>query len=308
MTNRIKGDSMQLYTETGTLTPRAPFDFDQALEFLGEFSPTRGEQVLAGQTLTKAVSIAGQPVVFRVTGGGTVEEPHLAYTLFAGAPLTEVNRAAALDRARFFLSLDDDLRPFYAIGCADPHMAPLIRRLYGLHQVKFLTPFENAAWAVLTQRNRIPMAQQAKRALVERYGASISVEGETYWAFPEPERLAEATVAELAALIGNEKRATYLAGIAQAFSGMDEAWMRTAPYAEVEAWLRGLKGIGPWSAAFVLIRGLGRMEQLSTGEARLGEAANRVYGRALSADKLQATAGEYGPYQGYWAYYLRSAA
>src|SRR5690349_11625917 len=118
---------MQLYTETGTLTPSAPFDFDQSLDFLGEFSPTRGEQALTARTLTKAVSIGGQPVVFRVTDSGTVEEPQLAYTLFAGAPLTDARRAAALDRVRFFLSLDDDLRPFYAIGCADPHLAPVIR-------------------------------------------------------------------------------------------------------------------------------------------------------------------------------------
>lgn len=298
---------MQLHTETHTLTPVPPFDFDQALDFLGAFSPTRGEQMLAGQTLTKAVSIGGQPVVFRVAGGGTVEAPQLAVTLFTGQLLTEAQRAAVLDRVRFFLSLDDDLRPFYAIGCADAHFAPVIWRRYGLHQVKFLTPFENACWAVLAQHNRIPLAQKAKRALVERYGCGLEVEGETYWAFPEPAQLAGASVADLAALAGNDKRAAYLACIPEAFAEVDETWLRTAPYAEVEAWLRGLKGIGPWSAAFVLLRGLGRMERVPAGEAHLTEAANRVYGRTLTPAELQALADGYGAQQGYWAYYLRNA-
>src|SRR5215218_3868564 len=203
-------DFMQLTTETHPLIPVPPFDFDQSLDFLDEFSPMQGEQTLAGRTLTKAVSICGQPLVFRVAAGRTVDEPQLAVTLVTDQPLTEASRPAALDRVRFFLSLDDDLRPFYAVGCADPHFASVIRRLYGLHQVKFLTPFENACWAVLTQRNRIPIAQKAKRALVERYGCHLEVEGVGYWAFPEPAQLAGASGADLAALIGNDKRAAYL--------------------------------------------------------------------------------------------------
>ena len=53
------------------------------------------------------------------------------------------------NRLRFFLSLNDDLQPFYRIGLADPPFASVIECLYGLHQPKFLTPFELACWAIL---------------------------------------------------------------------------------------------------------------------------------------------------------------
>ena len=48
---------MDLHTASGVLTPAAPFDFEQSLDFLGMFLPTQGEQTLAPRTLTKAVMI-----------------------------------------------------------------------------------------------------------------------------------------------------------------------------------------------------------------------------------------------------------
>jgi DNA-3-methyladenine glycosylase II len=160
---------------------------------------------------------------------------------------------------------------------------------------------------VLTQRNPIPVAKVIKQALSERFGASLELAGRRYWAFPEAARLAVADPAELPELAGNARRAEYLLALAAAFSGADEAWLRGAPYAEVAAWLRAIKGMGPWSATFVMLRGLGRVEQLPVGEARLGQAAAWVYGRALSDAELEAVAQRYGAWKGYWAHYLRAA-
>jgi len=299
---------MTHYSTHGTLAPIAPFDFDKSLDFLGFFAPMEGEQTLAERSLAKAVLIRDQIVVFEIAVSGSVEQPRLDYTLHSDQPIDEAIRQAAEDRIAFFLSLNDDLQPFYAIGLDDPSFAPLIRQLYGYHQVKFLTPFENACWAVLKQRTPIPIAKKLKLALVERYGASLAVGGERFSAFPEPARLAAADPAELLELAGNPRRAEYLQAVAAAFARTDEAWLRAAPYAEVEAWMRAIKGLGPWSVTFVMLRGLGRMEQLPVGEARLGQAAAKVYGHTLSDAELAELARRYGPYQGYWAHYLRVGA
>ena len=296
---------MTLHTTTGSLAPAPPFDFDKSLDFLGFFAPTEGEQVLAERALAKAVLIHGQIVVFEIAVSGSTEQPRLDYALHSDQQFGDTMRAAAEDRIAFFLSLHDDLRPFYAIGLGDPPFVPVIERLYGYHQVKFLTPFENACWAVLTQRTPIPIAKQLKQALSERFGARLTIGDQRYAAFPEPARLAAADLAELLELVGNPRRAEYLQAVSAAFAGIDEAWLRAAPYAEVEAWLRAIKGLGAWSTTFVLLRGLGRMEQLPVGEARLGQAAAKVYGRALSNEELAAITERYGVYRGYWAHYLR---
>ncbi len=78
----------------------------------------------------------------------------------------------------------------------------------------------------------------------------------------------------------------------------------------MEAWLRSIKGIGEWSADFIMVRGLGRMERVPLTEKRLVEAASKVYGlgEELSRDALQRLADKYGQWQGYWAHYLRVAS
>ncbi len=68
-----------------------------------------------------------------------------------------------------------------------------------------------------------------------------------------------------------------------------------------------IKGIGEWSATFIMVRGLGRMEYIPLTETRLLEAASKVYGhgKELSREELIHLAERYGPWQGYWAHYLR---
>jgi DNA-3-methyladenine glycosylase II len=299
-----------MYQETGSLTPTPPFDFDKSLQFLGIFEPTKNEQRVSSRSLTKAICIDGQTVVFQLDSSGTTEDPKLEYTLFSAQPITEATKDTVVERVNFFLSLDDDLEPFYRIGREDSDFAPIIEHLYGYHQVKFLTPFENACWAVLTQRNPMSIAQKTKQALTERFGSSLELNGTIYWAFPEPIQIAVADERELLALVRNERRTEYLSAVARAFSEADEEFLKTAPDEEVEAWLRNIKGLGEWSVTFIMVRGLGRMERVPLTEKRLVEAASKVYGMGeeLSRETLQKLADRYGPWQGYWAHYLRVAS
>ncbi len=301
---------MSLYTVTAHLDPVPPFSFAQSLQFLGGFGPAIGTQTVTEQALTKALAVGGQPVVARVTASDPPDAPRLTTTLFAAEPISAATQAAALDRLRFYLSLDDDLTAFYAIGQDDPVFAPIIEQLYGYHQVKFLTPFENAVWAILSQRNYYPVTRKQKEALTERYGTRLNVEGTDYWAFPEPGDVARANPDEVLAVVRNERKAPQVQAVAQAFHGVAESWLRTAPYAEVAAWLRQIPGIGEWSADFIMVRGLGRMDRVPSGEKRLLAAASRLYGqgRTLTEEDLRRIAAPYGPWQGYWAHYLRAAS
>jgi DNA-3-methyladenine glycosylase II len=299
-----------LYSTTGYLTATPPFDFARSLEFLGAFQPGAGEQALNEGTLTKAVLIDGQTIVFRVASSDDIEAPQLDYTIFSDQPIGAATARAAADRIGFFLSLEDDLGPFYALGRDDPTFAPIVERLYGYHQVKFLTPFECACWAILSQRNTMPIARRLKQALIERFGANLEVDGRDYQAFPDAARLAGADPTDLLAIVRNLRRDEYLAAVARAFSVADEAWLRSAAYDEAEAWLRSIDGIGPWSAAFVLLRGLGRAERLPVGEKRLAIAAGKLYtgGPPLDEAGLGRVAKRYGLWQGYWAHYVRVGA
>jgi DNA-3-methyladenine glycosylase II len=58
------------------------------------------------------------------------------------------------------------------------------------------------------------------------------------------------------------------------------------------------------------VRGLGRMDRVPSGEKRLLAAASRLYGQGLPLreEDLRRVAAPYGPWQGYWAHYLRAAS
>ncbi len=302
-----KSREMRLYSETGNLKPVIPFDFAKSIAFLESFAPMKGEQSTTESSLTKAVSICEKPIAFHLQSLGKIDVSALRYTIFSDRPINYRVKEKALDRIAFFLSLDDDLKPFYKIGKDDSHFRPILERLYGYHQIKFLTPFEGTCWAIMTQRNAVPIAKRHKAALAESFGKNLEVDGVVYTAFPEPDQMLKADSEEILAITKNRRRTEYLVSAAEAFKDIDESFLRTGDYDDVSAWLDGIKGIGPWSAAFIMLRSLGRMERVPLGERSLIEAASLVYGRKMDQRSVQEIADKYGRCQGYWAHYLRVA-
>lgn len=298
--------SLHNYAET--LTPRAPYSFAQTLRFITMFTPMDAEQTIGGGTLTKAITLNGRAVVFALCEAGTIEAPRLALTLTSATPLSDAERAALSDRVRFFLSLDDDLTAFYATAQADPEMAPVIARLYGLHQPKFPTPLEIACWATLVQRTPMAIAHRLKARITARYGSRLTVNGVEYRAFPEAATLAAADPAELDTLIGVARKAEYFRAVVDYFARADEFWLRSAPVADVAAALRGVRGIGAWSTTFILVRGLGRMDaDLATSET-LGREVSRVYSHTPDETEQRALLTRYASSAGYWIFYCRNAS
>jgi DNA-3-methyladenine glycosylase II len=293
------------HTQNGNLSAKPPFDFAQSLRFIGAFSPAMGDQSVTEQSLTKALRVNGQTIAFTLTSMGSIDAPELRYVLVADSPISTENQAAALDRIRFYLSLDDDLKPFYAIAERDEQFAPIIDQLYGYHQVKFMTAFENAAWAILSQRTTMAIARQVKQTLTERYGGVIEIDGTKQPAFPEPADFNDIDRDELRSIVsaaGYGRKTDFLISAIDAFHSVDEMWLRDGDYDEVLAWLRGISGIGEWSASFIMLRGLGRVERLPVNEQKVSQAFTKIYGARADMQRI----GErYGEYQGYWAHYLR---
>lgn len=297
-----------LHQVTGTFTPTPPFDFEKTLTFIGQFRPALGEQDIHDAVMTKAMSINGQVMVYRLRSTGSVEQPSLSYTLDSEAPISESVHQTARENIAFYLSLSDDLQPFYALAQEDPDFAPYANQLYGYHQVKFASAFENACWAVISQRNLMTVSEGMKDRLTEMFGGSMTLDGVLYRAFPEPFQLVMPSVDEINVAIRNLWKSQGISSVAHAFDEVEESWLRQTPDAEVEKWLLSIKGIGAWSASFIMLRGLGRTNRIPPEERRLLEAAQRVYGRDnLTHEDVLRLAKPYGQLKGYWAHYLRAS-
>ena len=187
---------------------------------------------------------------------------------------------------------------------------PIVQDLFGYHPVRFQSPFEAAVWAILSQRNRMATARNMYRRLVRRFGYEADLDEITYWAFPEPQDIAGCSEGDVAFVARNLRRGEFLIDAARAFALVPPDFLTNAEYAEVEAWLLGINGIGPWSASFILLRGLGRSQTVPLPDRNMLEAASRLYGEGLtlSAEEVLRIGQKYHPWQGYWAHYLRIAA
>jgi DNA-3-methyladenine glycosylase II len=286
------------------VTPRPPFDFGRSLDFLASFPATRGEQRLEPGAVTYAVREAGVVAAVRICAEGT----ELVYALSAPGALPAEAVAAIADRLSFRFSVDDDLAPLYALAAADPPFAAVVERLHGLHQVKLPSPLELMVWAILGQRAPLPVARRCKQAIVGSFAENrVVVDGDELWAFPDLAQLRTLTLETLTELIANARKAGYLHAAFGHWAQIDEAFLRAGDYDAVHERLLAIPGIGPWSAAFLLIRGLGRMERMPVDREGIRAAAAAYDRPALSDAEFARLADSYGECQAYWGHYLRAA-
>ena len=117
---------MTIYESSGKLFPNPPFDFSKSLNFAVMFTPTSDEQSISNLSLTKAVYIKNMTMAFKVEDIGTVEKPVLSYNLYAYDEIRDEIKFEVLERIKFYLSLKDNLKAFYALGRDDIKFKPIL--------------------------------------------------------------------------------------------------------------------------------------------------------------------------------------
>lgn len=285
----------------GTLFPVPPYDFHKTLTFIRKFPPSKEERV--NHSYTKAILIHDQVILFHLFSTGDIESPQLQFRLYSDTFVTKEVEEEAISRISMVLSLNDDLKPFYRISESDPHFYPIAKKLYGYHHVKFLTPFENACWAILSQRAPITLARNSKHQLATSFGKSIRRNDYTYTAFPESHHLLNSPENEISKVVFSKRKTQYILSAAREFAEVSDEYLKNEEYETVYKWLKKINGIGDWSASFIMLRGIGRMEKLPMGEKMLKNKILSLYGEAADVSEIS---GLYGNLAGYWAHYIRA--
>jgi len=165
-------------------------------------------------------------------------------------------------------------------------------------------PFEALVWAILGQQISVAFAARTKRALIEQYGESVEVCGRTYRLFPLPERLAALAPDDLRPLQVSRQKGAYITELAR--SGIDLEALRGLPDEEVVERLVRLKGIGRWTAEYLLVRGFGRPDAIAAGDMGIRAIVGRLHGLGRNATEaeVRALAEAWAPWRGYAGFYL----
>jgi DNA-3-methyladenine glycosylase II len=274
-----------------------PFDLRQSMRFLSGFAACAGEQVVAGESVRKAFALESGPAA--VVEVGPAEGGAVTVAGYADRPLAPAEVSGLETAVRRWLSLDDDLRGFLALAADDPAMRDVLSVTRGLHQVRFASVAEGATYFVLTQRTSQKLAGTRKRRLAAAFGPRATLDGQEWIAFPTLDTLVGLGPGDLSPYTGNPQQTDYLVHVLRGLHDLGEEFLRSAPYAEALRALRGIRGVGEFTAGAIMLRALGRTDRA----AYFPDLAGHVYGPGASAEMVRE---RYGAHAGWWGYLTKT--
>lgn len=192
-------------------------------------------------------------------------------------------------------------------GVAHIHDEPLAVQLTesfkGLPVLQTLTPWEALVWAILGQQITIGFAYRLKRAFTEQFGERVIFDGQPYFAFPTPERVAELDhERDLRPLQFSRQKSRYIIEAARSvLSGeLDFDAIATLDDEAARAALQRQLGVGRWTAEYVLLRGFGRLDVIPAGDVALRMIVGKYLqlGRHASEEEVRELAERWRPRRG----------
>jgi DNA-3-methyladenine glycosylase II len=294
----MKGVDMQLQARRAfTIVPEGPFSLREAATFgFGQRLETTWDGVMR-----LAFCVDG----YAEHAGAEMrqDERGVHCVVHGDADVEAVRRQVAR-----VLSLDHDGAPFARLGERDPVLARLLAAAPGLRPPLFYSPYEAAAWAVLSVRRVPKQMDGVRRRLSEAHGATFELAGERVAAFPTPDQL---LVVDAFAGISPD-RMTRLHGVARAAL---DGWLDVSrihalgPLAAMED-LQRINGIGPFYSELIVIRASGFTDVLPREEQKTLALAGELYGlgRPATVEEFTGIAEDWRPYRTWATVLIRAAA
>jgi len=284
-----------------TLTPAPPYSLNLTALRFARFKDEIVDQIqLNGYQ--RLLTVDGQQALATVTDQGTTAKP-LLHVELQGSRKTDLDRPEFIAQLRHILCTDLDLKPFYRLARKDSLLAPIVPSFRGLKLPASPTVFESLVMAVLSQQVNLTFAYSIKKELVETFGEKWTVNGQTYHAFPAPERFAAEAEESLLRFRLSRAKAGTLVRLGQAFASgaLKEDGLAALPDEGVVERLIEIKGIGRWSAEIALLRGLARVDAFPGGDLGVVKyVAQGLLGKAEKASEadMRAFAERWRPYRG----------
>jgi DNA-3-methyladenine glycosylase II len=207
-----------------------------------------------------------------------------------------------VDRMRFALGLDHDVRPFHRAFESDRLLGPVIRMKPWVRPFRRPEPFEALAWAITEQLIDSDRAVRIQRALIRRYGRRCG----TLRDAPAANDLARRCQPELQACDLSAGRS-----LALIRASREVAAGRVDLTEHEPAWSRlvRIREIGPWTVEKLAFHGQGRDDQLPAGDLAYVKLVGRLggLGRRATVEEVREFFAPYAPYAALAGIYLLHA-
>lgn len=292
--------------ETFVLDPTPPFRLDVTVWALRRRPGNRIDQ-WDGTTYTRVLLLDGYPVKVMVSQQDPMTHPHLLVTASSPAPLAQL-AARVSSTLQCLLGSATDVSAFYALARRDSQLSALAERFQGLKPPRFPSLFEALLNAFACQQVSLNVGILLLNRLTEAYGQAITDASGVRHAFPTPEALACAAPEHLRALgFSRQKARAILELAAMLAQGQQELRsLETESNEEICQRLLPIRGVGRWTAEYVLLRGFGRIEVFPGDD--VGAQKNLQALLALQEkptyEQIRAVTARWQPYAGFVYFHL----
>jgi len=285
---------------TFEVEPVPPFRLDltvqalrrRAINAVDRFDGTTYRRLLVGEE---------GPLEVQVVQIAPPERPMLRVTVHA-ASLDPCARPAVMAGLTRLLGLDRCLDDFYRAAADDPGLGHLARLFRGLKPPRFPTVFEALINALACQQVTLSLGIQLLNRLAATCARGCDTPGDRAYPFPSPDDLAGREPDELRALGFSWQKAQAMIELAGAVAEgrLDLEELESLDDAAVVARLSALRGVGRWTAEYVLLRGLGRLHVFPGDDVGARNNLQRWLGllESLDYDGVRRVLARWQPFQG----------
>ena len=249
----------------------------------------------------------GRPVLFELHPKGDVDNPSVEMVL--NGDIDPEDLAWGMEQARWILNDFAPIKRFYKHAAnVDSRLVLLTERFRGLRPLLSPSVFEILVFAIVGQQVNLNFAYQCKTALENRYAGYVEIDGHRWCTGLEPRDFDTASVQEMRELKISRNKALAIIELARAFQmvPIDRTTLSGMSATEIADSLIALRGIGPWTAEYTLIRGLGSVDAFPSGDAGLKNAIKRHYelDHPLDESKIKTFGEKWKPYRSLATWYL----
>ena len=197
-----------------TISPVPPYDFELTAAFQSRY----GLDSMEGGAYRRLLDFGDKLVLATARSVGSINTPQLELRL-QGEGLRDDDVERSTRQVEWLLGATQDLLPFYSLAASDPVMAGLVERFYGLHPTHTATLFEALVLGVLGQQIAANVARIIRTLIIEQFGLSAVIDGETYYAFPRPDAIWASSPDVLRTMKLTQRKSEYIHGLAGGGSG-----------------------------------------------------------------------------------------
>ncbi len=266
------------------LPVRPPFRLDLTVDALRRLADNSVDVVAEDATFYRAVrdDLGVALLNVRASGARSIEMRATGRDGERWLPLTDRMLGARVD-----------LRQWYERSAKIGWLRPLSARLAGVKPPRYPTVWEACAHAVVFAQISIYAGAAIMRRLVELLAEEV-VAGEVRCRlFPDPTRWLAADEPALRAAGLSRNKVAHVRSIASAFADgtIRESDLEALTTPQASERLVAVRGIGPWSAAVVLLRGLGRLDVFPLRDSGVARSVALIAGENVDMDAVLETLG-----------------